>query len=214
MLTRLLTAIFVVIVGAPGLSAQAPVVFSINAGIFKPVGGNVSSSHHFNERPLTINYLTREPYRNLYYNFNLAAYYPFAEWLNAGLETGFYLNDREKFFSDTVKTVTMFTTKAGAEFNVIKKNKLQFGFAAKAGLLIFKRSASNYTTHNGYVFSGAIFLKRKKEGSVRLGVEQQLQNVTIFIPATNSYKEINYPYTLKRIAIFISVCVDLPNIDF
>ncbi len=206
--------VIVLLTGVKIVIAQK-VSVGLNVGIYKSILPDIEKQQVFTERLLIIRHFKRRRTQNAYYDFQLSAKIPLTTFLVVGVDAGFYLNFRDKFFSDTSFTKTPFTTGLSLEFLLLDVNRYQLGIAGKGGIILSHFKENFYEQKNGYVTSGALYLKEKESGAlVRLGIEQQVYTVNFTYPASETFREIKYRYQLQRVGGYISVFIPFGHPDF
>lgn len=188
------------------LCAQKKLSFDLSAAVLQSVGKDVSTTYTSHVNPLlTIYYSSRSKFKHPYFNVLGHISYPVSSKVGVGLQSGFYLHYREKYFSNIERTSLSIPVMATFSYKFFDINSSQLGINVAGGKNFYNIGDNQSKVKNGALYNASVFFNINKKSLIKFGVEKQIDNVSLyFIGDQPGYQNETYKYHLNRLSLILS----------
>lgn len=184
-------------------TAQNKLQFDLNIGLLKSVGKNISAMHHSGIYPVGYHYNSREQFQHPYVNLLGHVNYRLSSRMNVGVQSGFYFHYYEQYFSAVERTTLALPIMTTLNYRLFNLKSNSGGIEIAIGKIFFHIIEPKVEVHNGNLYNVAAFYKIKNRSIFKLGVEKQVDHVTL-TGFEDEYPGEIFKYKLNRMALAIS----------
>ena len=186
------------------VNAQKKLLFDLSIGINKSIGEDMLATKITGSNE--IQYYKKRKYSHPYLNVTGTVLYPLTKDFSLGLKSGIYVYFLETYLTAAQQTSVSIPIELAGRLKILDMGKNSAGIDLSAGINLF--SINDVTEHygNGKLINISLYYLAKNRHLVKIGIEQQIDNVQFIItePNPNSFN-----YKINRLAITLTYGIKL-----
>ena len=186
------------------VNAQKKLLFDLSIGINKSIGEDMLATKITGSNE--IQYYKKKKYNHPYLNVTGTVLYPLTKDFSLGLKSGIYVYFLETYLTAAQQTSVSIPIELAGRLKILDMGKNSAGIDLSAGINLF--NINDVTEHygNGKLINISLYYLAKNKHLVKIGIEQQIDNVQFIItePNPNSFN-----YKINRLAITLTYGIKL-----
>ena len=186
------------------VNAQKKLLFDLSIGINKSIGEDMLATKITGSNE--IQYYKKKKYSHPYLNVTGTVLYPLTKYFSLGLKSGIYVYFLETYLTAAQQTSVSIPIELAGRLKILDIGKNSAGIDLSGGINLF--SINDVTEHygNGKLINISLYYLAKNKHLVKIGIEQQIDNVQFIItePNPNSFN-----YKINRLAISLTYGIKL-----
>lgn len=181
------------------VKAQKKLLFDLSIGINKSIGEDMLATKITGSNE--IQYYKKKKYSYPYLNVTGTVLYPLTKDFSLGLKSGIYVYFLETYLTAAQQTSVSIPIELAGRLKILDMGKNSAGIDLSAGINLF--SINDVIEHygNGKLINISLYYLAKNKHLVKIGIEQQIDNVQFIITEPNP-NLVNYK--INRLAIFLT----------
>lgn len=195
--------LFILVMLSNTLFAQKKITTSLDIVLHKSLFKDIIKTHGPEDNILSLEYYSRKKFTNPYISIKGIATYPVAKQLKISFKSGAYIYFSEMYTSYPAKTRVAIPVELNLAYEwPLRKNTI--GLSSDFGFLFFDINELTSRYRNAYLGNLALSYSVGKTGSLKLGLENQIDKASFNLKAINSYsKNESFKFCTNRISSFI-----------
>ena len=172
------------------VNAQKKLLFDLIIGMNKSIGEDMLATKITGSNE--IQYYKKKKYSHPYMNVTGTVLYPLTKDFSLGLKSGIYVYFLQEYFTSAQRTSVSVPLLLTSRLNIFRVNKNLTGLDFSAGINYFHIDDILEKYGSGTLLNASIFYLAKEKYLLKIGLEQQVDNVQYDIYKLNPNSSIRF----------------------
>lgn len=185
------------------VKAQRKIIFDLNVGINKSIGANLLKTESILGND--VQYYSTQRYKYPYANVTSSALFRINKDFYLGLRSGLYIYFLQEYITSAQRTTVSLPLLLTSRLNIFRVNKNLTGLDLSAGINYFHIDDILEHYGSGRLINACFFYLVKEKHLLKIGLEQQADNVQYDIYKLNPNSSIRFfNYKIHRLSMCLT----------